>query len=511
MADVINRLADEVLAVLVEEDPLNDFYDDCTGYEDRLPDPGETAQAALAARARDLAEAARAQEPGVTRGVVLHQAEAVITRAESRLVEHTMWDFQVSPLAQLLGALPTSTGDYEARLRAIPDYLAKAAHRHRHGRPPVASRVRAAVQRLDDHLAHPTRDPLSRDAESEQILVDVVRPAFARYREVLSNLQGRPDERAGLCWLPDGESTYAALATMHTTTTQIPEQLHQTGLDMIARLDQQYVRIARTRTAEEARERIRTDPEMRYRSEEEVLQIPREALERAERLAPRWFGRMPRRRCAIEATPPDKAPGQSVAYYSPNTATYHANTYRWEQRDRCVAEANAFHEAVPGHHFQISLAKELTDVPKLRTVAYINAYLEGWSLYCEQLADEMGLYSDDIARLGMVQNASLRAARLVVDTGLHAFGWSRQRAVDYLRAFTAMNEVEVQQETDRYIENPGQALAYLAGRLEFDRIRAKARQSPGFDIRAFHDVVLGTGPVPMAVLDEVVTEWMGAV
>jgi uncharacterized protein (DUF885 family) len=151
-------------------------------------------------------------------------------------------------------------------------------------------------------------------------------------------------------------------------------------------------------------------------------------------------------------------------------------------------------------------------VPKLRKVAYINAYLEGWSLYCERLADEMGLYSDDVARLGMLVNASLRAARLVVDTGLHAFGWPRQRAVEYLRANTAMNEVEVQQETDRYIENPGQALSYLAGRLEFDRIRAGAerRLGAGFDVSAFHDVVLGTGPVPMAVLDDVVNEWTGA-
>jgi uncharacterized protein (DUF885 family) len=189
---------------------------------------------------------------------------------------------------------------------------------------------------------------------------------------------------------------------------------------------------------------------------------------------------------------------------------YHANTYRWEQRDRYIAEANAFHEGVPGHHFQITLAKELTGLPRLRRVAWINAYLEGWSLYCEQLADEMGLYSDDLYRLGALSMMSMRAARLVVDTGVHAFGWTRAQVVDYLRANTVMNEVEVQQETDRYIEWPGQALSYLIGKLEMQRIRAKAEAAlgPRFDVRAFHDVVLGGGPLPMAVLDDEVTQWM---
>jgi uncharacterized protein (DUF885 family) len=508
---VINELADELVDVLVEEDPLNDFFGDQPGHEDRLPDPGEAAQARLAERAGDIARRAEGLDPSVTRGVLLHQAEAVITRAGSRLVEHTMWDFQVSPIAQLLGALPTRTGDFPARLAAIPAYLETVAQRHlagvAAGRLPVASRVRTAVKRLDEHLADPQSDPLDRGPETERLLADVVRPAFARYRDVLAGLDGRPDEQPGLCWLPT--NNYEALVRMHTTTGQTPEQLHQTGLEMIARLDGELARLGGA-PADEVRDRIRTDPAMRYQSEDEVLAIARAALERAEQEAPKWFGRLPVKRCAVEPVPLGQAAGQSVAYYSPNTATYHANTYRWQERDRCVAEANAFHEAVPGHHFQIALSAEL-DLPRLRKVAYINAYFEGWSLYCEQLADEMGLYSDDIARLGMIANASLRAARLVVDTGLHAFGWSRRRTIDYLRANTPMNDVEIHQETNRYIENPGQALAYFAGRLEFDRIRARAQAGLGasFDVKDFHDVVLGTGPVPMPVLDDVVGEWMG--
>jgi uncharacterized protein (DUF885 family) len=274
MAGVIFELADELLDVLVQEDPLNDFYSDVPGHEDRLPDPGETAQ---------------------------------------------------------------------ARLRAIPEYLRKSAERHRNGRAPVASRVRAAISRIDKHLADRRNDPLSRGPETEDLLADVVRPAFARYRDVLNELAGRSDDQPGLCWL--SEDAYPALARMHTTTEQTPEQLHQVGLDTIASLDEQFVHIGHAPAAE-VRARIRTDAEMRYRSEEEVLAIPRAALERAERAAPQWFGRMPEQRCRIEATPPDKAPGQSVAYYSPNTGTYHANTYRWAERDRC--DVRGFHDVVLG-------------------------------------------------------------------------------------------------------------------------------------------------------------------
>jgi uncharacterized protein (DUF885 family) len=512
MAYVITELADELLDVIAEEDPLNDFLDGHPGFEESLGDPSEDAQARLAARAREIARAAAALEPGVTRGVVLQQADALVTRVESRLVEHTMWDLTVAPITKLFDALPNTPDEhYHARLAAVPEFLRKSAERHRTGvaagRLPVAARAKAAVGRLDQYLSG---SELSRGQASDQILADI-RPAFVAYRDLLDELPGRPPENPGLCWLPGGEAGYAALARMHTTTARTPEQLHQAGLDAMARLEEEFQLIGKA-PAHEVRERIRTDPGMRYRSVEEVLAIPRAAIERAEREAPNWFGRMPEQKCRVEPTPAERAPGQSVASYSPAKAVYHANTYRWESRDRCIAEANAFHEAVPGHHFQITLAGQLTDVPKLRRVAWINAYLEGWSLYCERLADEMGLYSADEYRLGMLVMEAVRAARLVVDTGLHAFGWSREQVVAYLRANTAMNEVEVQQETDRYIETPGQALSYLSGKLELDRIRAAAQARLGarFDIRAFHDLVLGLGPVPMAVLEDVVTDWRTA-
>jgi uncharacterized protein (DUF885 family) len=214
----------------------------------------------------------------------------------------------------------------------------------------------------------------------------------------------------------------------------------------------------------------------------------------------------------VEPAPEADAPS---AYYVPpaldasRPGTYFANSHAAGERHRYLAEVTAFHEAVPGHHLQIALAQRLPGLPPLRRYAWINAYIEGWGLYAERLADEMGLYSDDVARLGMLAMDSIRAARLVVDTGLHAFGWSRQQAVDYLRDHTLMAEAEVQRETDRYIEMPGQALSYMVGRLEIQRLRRRAERElgPGFDPRAFHDAVLGSGALPMEVLDDLLADW----
>jgi uncharacterized protein (DUF885 family) len=191
---------------------------------------------------------------------------------------------------------------------------------------------------------------------------------------------------------------------------------------------------------------------------------------------------------------------------------YFANTYQAHERGRQTSEATAFHEAVPGHHFQQAISLELTGLPLLRRCADVNAYAEGWGLYCERLADEMGLYSGDVDRLGMLTLDSMRAGRLVVDTGLHSKGWSRQQAIDYLMTNTPMAPVEIVAEVDRYIAAPGQALSYMVGRLEIQRLRAEAARTLGdrFDIRAFHDLVLGGGPLPLSVLDQVVTRWARA-
>jgi uncharacterized protein (DUF885 family) len=255
---------------------------------------------------------------------------------------------------------------------------------------------------------------------------------------------------------------------------------------------------------------------LKWGSAQEVITHARVTIERAESVAPEWFQRMPAKRCAVEPVPAAEAPNAAGAYYTApaldgsREGTYWANTYKATERDRYNFESIAYHEAVPGHHFQIALAQELTDLHLLRRLASISAYAEGWALYAERLADEMGLFTDELARLGMLAEDSMRAARLVVDTGLHAMGWTRQQTVDYLQANTVMTEVDVQSEVDRYIEVPGQALSYMVGRLEIQRLRRFAETELGaaFDIKDFHDVVLLGGPLPMSVLADVVGDWV---
>ncbi|WP_431676659.1 DUF885 domain-containing protein [Kitasatospora sp. KL5] len=538
----VAELADRTLDLIAEEDPLNDALEGHPGFEHRLRNLAEEADEDLADRARRIAGTARTLEcsgqDGITRAVVVQQAEALADRVGARLVEHTVADYDTSPLGRLLVALPAlrpsgEAGEegYLARLASVPAYLAEAAGRLRGGlaagRVPVAERAHRAVARLGAYLDDPAGDPLAavpvaarRAAERDRLLAEAVRPAFARYREVLAGIapHGRPQERPGLCWLPDGAAVYARLARIHTTTDRTAEELHRTGLELLAALDEEYPavggRLFGVRTAAEVRQRMRSDPSLRWSGPEELLADARAAVERAEKAAPAWFGRLPSHACVLAAVPEADAPHSPAAYYLPpalngsRPGTYFANTHLAHERFRFTSEALAFHEAVPGHHVQLALAQELEGLPALRRLAWINSYIEGWGLYTERLAQEMGLYSGDVPLLGVLAMDSLRAARLVVDTGLHALGWSREEAVAFLRTNTVMAEVDIQSETDRYIEMPGQALSYMVGRLELQRLRARAaaEAGPAFDVRAFHDLVLGNGPLPLSVLDEVLAD-----
>ena len=547
MADTVNSLADEFLALAFSKDPLWATILGVRGYDETLSDVSSATEAAHRAKCLDLAARADAIDPStltpdeaVTRSMLVQQARSTVDELDAHGVEYAISELFVSPAAELLSMLPmivlgdeSQTRSYLERLRAIPGYLATVADRHREGvaagRVPVARLVRSAVEHLDRYLAGGADDPLARQPlEGEQaeervrVLADMVRPAFARYREVLAAEiapHGRDEERVGLCWLPDGERLYAGLARHHTTTDRTPEDLHQTGLELIERLTEEYAeigsRVFGTRDRQEIFRRMTTDPAMRWRDGEELLASALEAVERAEAAVPAWFGRLASSRCKVEPIPAVDAPGSPAAYYvwpsmdGSRPGIYFANTHRAEERDRFVSEVMAFHEAVPGHHFQIALAQELTHLPMFRRVVTPNAYAEGWGLYTERLADEMGLYTSDTMRLGMLAMDSMRAGRLVVDTGMHAKGWSRAQAVGYLRENTPMSDLEIGNEVDRYIVYAGQALSYMVGRLEIQRMRAAAEQRHGtaFDIRQFHDVVLGNGPLPLSVLDEVVTAW----
>jgi uncharacterized protein (DUF885 family) len=526
-------LADELLDVLGSWTPLEATFAGIPGHDAELPDPSEAAHTRLRARAADILGRARASgDPDrVTLGVVEQQAEAVLIRLDAKDVEFTLADPLFAIGMSHLAFLPQvvqAEEDFLTRLAALPAFYEALAQRQRNGlsagRTPVDRAAHNAIAFVDRFLAQKTPFPqLLTGDRGERLVTEAVRPALERYREFLATEvagHGRPDDRPGLCWLEDGEAHYAALARLHTTTDRTPQELHQLGLDVLAGLEAEYAeiggRVFGLTAPAEVRRRLRSDESLRWRDAEEMLETARAAVARATAAAPDWFPRMPSAECVVRAVPEAEAPVAAAAYYMPaapdgsRPGVYYTNTYEVQTRDRFIAETVAFHEAVPGHHFAESLAQELTDLPQLRRIAMITAYGEGWALYTERLADEMGLFSDDLMRLGMVAEDSVRAARLVVDTGLHALRWTRQQCVDFLRSHTVLSEVDVQSETDRYIECPGQALAYMTGRLEILRLRRFAEEKLGdsFDIKEFHGVVLGGGQLPMKVLDAVVRAWV---
>ena len=551
----VNQLADELFGIVLDGNPIEASLLGIRNREDRLPDYTEAGQQNIASRVSDVAERARAIDPAtltaadrVTRAVVLQQAETALDDIHCRSVEYTVTDTSFAPTLEVIASLgmigiteQAHADGYLARLDGLPAVFEAIAQRHRAGiaagRFPVRRLVQATVEHFDRYLGDPDNDSLRSpapadgsgidvaafDAERDRLLHQTVYPALRRYRDVLADEvapHGRADDRAGLRWLPDGDDYYARLVKLHTTTERTPEELHQTGLDVIAKLTDEYAdvgeRVFGTRDVATILAKLREDPAMRWNDGDELLDAARAAIRRAEQVAPEWFRTLPSQNCVVEPVPVSEELGAGTAYYmqpaidGSRPGTYFANTYKAQERDRYSAEAIAFHEAVPGHHFQLTLALERDDLPLLRRYANINAYVEGWGLYAERLADEMGLYSGDVARFGMLSEDSLRASRLVVDTGLHAMGWSRQQAVDFMVANTATSRIEIETEVDRYISAPGQALSYMVGRLEIQRLRAEAEQRLGdrFDTGAFHDVVLLNGLLPMNVLDEVVRAWV---
>jgi uncharacterized protein (DUF885 family) len=548
----ITELAGEYVDALFKAEPWRPSIYGLPGAHDQLPDLSVEAEELRRAELLDFAAQAQAIDRGglspqdaVTSDVVIQQAKAAVDMIDSRTMEFAVSDGLSSPALKLLMILPIITlndeekvNGYLSRLAALPSYLDALIERQRRGLAdelvPAEFLVDAGVAYLDRYLGDADGDPLRMAAsvevegyerERDRLLAEVVRPAYQRYRDFLADEvkpQGLPEDKPGLCWLPGGDETYAALIRVHTTTERGARDLHDVGLDLIGKLTEEYrelgSRMFGTSELPEIFERLRTDPALRWRDGEELLDTARATIARAESVAPQWFSVVPEQACEVRPVPEAEATGGTIAYYvepahdGSRPGIYFANTYGAHQRPRHAGEAIAFHEAVPGHHFQLTTALGLTELPLLRRIADITSYIEGWGLYAERLADEMGLYSSDVAKFGMLTQDSMRAGRLVVDTGLHALGWSRQRAVDYLRENTPMAQLEIEAEIDRYAANPGQALSYMVGRLEIERIRAVAAVKLGdrFDIRAFHDVVLGSGSLPLPVLAAVVSDWVGS-
>jgi uncharacterized protein (DUF885 family) len=422
----------------------------------------------------------------------------------------------------------SADADVLERLRGVPGFLGQLGERFsdgaRGGRGPHVQGVQTAIDQVASYLALPLdRDPFLQRLSTEAAVAtvrDEVRPAMADLLEVLRGpvaAGARSDERPGLVHTPGGDGVYRRALAFHTTTSRTPEEIHQAGLDLCASLREEYAQLGAavfgTSDVAQVLDRLRNDEGLRYSTPDEMLVDARDALARAEEVLPQWFGTWHRAACEVEPMGDLEAPGGVLGRYLPaatdgSRPAYHLlNTYQPHTRTRYEYETLAFHESVPGHHLQLAVSQELSEtVPGFRRYGYIAAFSEGWGLYTERLCDEMGLYSSDLARFGMVSFDSWRACRLVVDTGMHAFGWSRQRAIDFMWENSALTMANIVNEVDRYIAWPGQACAYMIGRFEISEARAEARGRLGarYDDRAFHDAVLLNGSIPLSVLrDEV--------
>ncbi|WP_433755972.1 DUF885 domain-containing protein [Nocardia sp. CA-135398] len=405
------------------------------------------------------------------------------------------------------------------------------------GRAPARITIERSLNQLDGYLASDiATDPFTTfagpadwdgaaawRAELTEVARAVIRPAFQRYRDILADEllpAARPDDKCGLVWLgADGEDIYRRQLRRHTTLPDLgADEIHELGLSELVLLRTEYAaigtRLFGTTDTTEIFTRLRRDPELRYVSGEEIMADAQRALGAAVAEMGNWFGRLPKESCDIAPVPDFLAADAPAAYYFQPAAdgsrpgTYFVNQHEPTGRSRYETAAVAYHEAIPGHHLQLTIANELDQLPRFQRQSFANtAFVEGWALYTERLADEMGLYDDDLARIGMLAADSWRSCRLVVDTGIHAKGWSRQQAIDFMVANAPVGLAEIEVEVDRYIAIPGQAVAYKVGQLEIRRQRRQAAERLGadFDIKAFHDVVLGSGSVSLPVLRELVS------
>jgi uncharacterized protein (DUF885 family) len=342
-------------------------------------------------------------------------------------------------------------------------------------------------------------------------------------------------DTVGALHLPDGVAWYEHALRVHTTTAMTAREVHETGLSEVARIRAEMLGVIRGTdwfAADAARSRLaddalfdafvaflRTDQRFYARTEEELLARYRDVCKRIDAKLPALFGTLPRTPYGVRAVPKFMAPTQTTAYYmqgsmrAGNPGWFYANTFALEQRPLYEMVPLSLHEAVPGHHLQISIAQELPDQPEFRREMHFTAYVEGWALYAERLGIEMGLFEGDpYSDFGRLTYEMWRSTRLVVDTGIHAFGWSKERAMEFMKRNTALSELNIEREVDRYIDWPGQACGYKVGELRIRAMRARAEAALGarFDVRAFHDALLGAGAIPLDVLESRMDAWTAA-
>jgi uncharacterized protein (DUF885 family) len=386
---------------------------------------------------------------------------------------------------------------------------------------PEQSRFWRAFETMPDSIPLAEKERLR--ARGRTLIAEQVLPAYARMQAFFSETY-LPATRTDIAVkaLPDGEAFYAQLADYYTTTTLTPAQIHDIGLKEVARIRAEMEAV-RSEVGFDGDlpaffHHLRTDPKFFHPTPEALFTAYQAMAKRIDPELVKVFRTIPRMPYGVRAIPDNIAPDTTTAYYQPAAADgsragfHYVNLYKPETRPKWEMMALSLHEAVPGHHFQFAYGLEMPEQPMFRRTAYVVAYGEGWALYAERLGYEMGLYDDPYDRFGQLTYDMWRAVRLVVDTGMHSQGWSRQQAIDYFMANAPKTEQDVVNEIDRYIAWPGQALAYKIGQMKISELRERAASRLGdrFDLKAFHDVVLGTGSVPLSVLERQVEQWIAA-
>ncbi len=490
-------------------------------------------------RAIDV-DAAEGPAAAVTYGFLKNQLEAArgfrLCRMELWNVSPT-WTGWQARFALLASLQPTDTSrqreDALARFSEIPRYIDVEIDNLRQGvelgYTAPQGNVRSVIEQMDALLEAPVGEsPFVKSAGDDvdfkrrvtELVERGIRPAVARYRDYLrdSYLATARDE-VGVKANPNGLDCYRAALRFHTTIDLPPEEIHEIGLRQIELIMAEMREIGERSFGVsdpiELLKLVRTDRQYMFGGREELIAYAEAAVERARAALHDWFGRVPQARMIVQPYPAfqeQSAPGGQAV---PPTADgkpgiYLINAYKAEEQSRAGLESTAFHESYPGHHLQGAIALERPDLHSILRYFWVSGFGEGWALYSERLADEMGLFSSDVDRLGLLSNEAARAARLVVDSGMHALGWSKQEAVDYFDAHTADTRDRAEAEIERYIAVPGQATSYMVGNLEIRRLREQAENTLGenFDIRAFHDLILEDGTLPLGMVRAKVERWL---
>ncbi len=543
-------LADRFHQRWLEENPFSATMYGIPGYDDLVPDESEQGGHAWGTEVEQfLGEAdAIAREPltaadAVTLDCTREAAVQELELLQLARAEYTVTAMQYSGPATLMALAArtvlvdaTAAEAYLTRLRRSGEWLDQIGERLRagaaRGRLPVAPLVEQAITWAEEVLAAPVPAPVLApvppqgwdrtadwEAERRAAAAEVVKPALARWVGTVRDLlpRARPSDRAGLVYLPGGAEDYARSVRIYTTLPLQPEELHQTGLDHIAALEARAVELGAglgLSGLDAVLDALR-DSAGKLPPEESIREAA-VAVKRAEARAGEVFPQPLPPPCNVTPMPEVVAISGAAPHYTPprldggRPGTFWFNTERPTAGTGWDIEVVAFHEAVPGHHLQLSRLQLLTELPALQRQRSLPVFSEGWGLYAEQLAEETGLYADDRGLLGSISTSLMRAARLVVDTGIHHLGWSREQALEFIVAHVPMPREFLANEIDRYIVMPGQALAYLTGKLEILRLREAARDrlGPAFSLPEFHAAVLDHGSLPMPTLDRSIAGWL---